>query len=278
MIRMSERHDHRFGHLYLRQLRGIGTRALPSENRRGSVAYATKDGGIKSERDSPPRNSSARIESTSAAHRYGDPDRMNSRAFVTTLLLPTLLICRMPCAPAAESLESLRTNIEKMRVESGVASIAVAVSRHGRIVWEGGFGWANREKRIPATQHTLYSLASISKPITATALMTLVEAGRIDLDAPINNYLGDAKLQARVGNASDATVRRVANHSAGLPEHYQFFFADESNRPPSRDETILRYGNLITAAGRGISSTPTWVTECSTTSSPGPPARPMTIS
>jgi len=95
----------------------------------------------------------------------------------------------------------------------------------------------------------MYSLASISKPMTATALMTLVKAGKIDLDKPVNDYLGSAKIRARIGDVDQATVRRVANHSSGLPEHYQFFYDDEPWRPPSADETILRFGNLLTAPG-----------------------------
>jgi CubicO group peptidase (beta-lactamase class C family) len=125
----------------------------------------------------------------------------------------------------------------------------VAVARDGKIIWEEGFGWADRERRIAATEHTLYSLASISKPFSATALMTLVQAGKIDLDKPINEYLGNARLRARVGKAEEATVRRVANHSSGLPLHYQFFYADEPFRPPTMDETILRYGQLVTMPG-----------------------------
>jgi CubicO group peptidase (beta-lactamase class C family) len=65
----------------------------------------------------------------------------------------------------------------------------------------------------------------------------------------VNDYLGDAKLDARVGDAEKATVRRVANHSAGLPLHYQYFFVDEPWQPPSRDESILHYGNLVTPPG-----------------------------
>ena len=128
-------------------------------------------------------------------------------------------------------------------------SVSVAVAQQGRIIWEEGFGWANREERIPATENTMYSLASISKPITATGLMTLVQAGKIDLDKPINDYLGDSTLNARIGNANDATVRRVANHSSGLPLHYQFFFSNEPYQKTSYDETILRYGNLVTIPG-----------------------------
>jgi CubicO group peptidase (beta-lactamase class C family) len=137
---------------------------------------------------------------------------------------------------------------EKIR-DGGVPSVAVAVAQHGKIIWEEGFGWANREERIAATEHTMYSMASISKPITATGLMTLVQAGKIDLDKPLNDYLGDAKLVARIGDVKDATVRRVANHSSGLPLHYQFFFSNIPFHKPSDDETVLRYANLVTIPG-----------------------------
>jgi CubicO group peptidase (beta-lactamase class C family) len=56
-------------------------------------------------------------------------------------------------------------------------------------------------------------------------------------------------LTARVGNAAQATVRRVANHTAGLPLHYSYWHADELAGRPSIEETIRRYGNLITAPG-----------------------------
>lgn len=95
----------------------------------------------------------------------------------------------------------------------------------------------------------MYSLASISKPMTATGLMTLVQAGRVALDRPANDYLGVAKLRARVGEAGEATVRTLANHTSGLPLHYQFFYADEPYSRPSMDETILRYGQLMTTPG-----------------------------
>src|SRR5439155_14996538 len=80
-------------------------------------------------------------------------------------------------------------------------------------------------------------------------LMILVQRGKLDLARPLNDYLGNAKLRARVGDAAQATVRRVANHTSGLPLHYQFFYADEPYRRPTMDETILRYGNLVTIPG-----------------------------
>jgi CubicO group peptidase (beta-lactamase class C family) len=147
---------------------------------------------------------------------------------------------------AQDRFDGVRALIRQRIADGLLPSITVAVAQRGKIIWEEGFGWANREERIPANENTMYSLASISKPFTATALMTLVQAGKIDLDKPINDYLGDAKLKARIG---DATVRRVANHSSGLPLHFQLFYSNEPYQKPSYDETILRYGNVVTIPG-----------------------------
>jgi CubicO group peptidase (beta-lactamase class C family) len=79
--------------------------------------------------------------------------------------------------------------------------------------------------------------------------MILVERGKLDLDRPANDYLGAAKLTARVGQAEGATLRRLASHTSGLPLHYQFFYEDEPYPKPSMDESIRRYGQLVTAPG-----------------------------
>lgn len=152
-------------------------------------------------------------------------------------------------ASAADRFEDVRGYIRDGLVAESVPSIAVAVAQNGKVVWEEGFGWADRERRVPATEHSMYLLASISKPMTATALMTLVEQGKVVLDAPANDYLGEVKLRARVGDANAATVRTLLEHTSGLPTHLQFFYFDEPYRSPSSDQTLLRYGNLMTAPG-----------------------------
>lgn len=156
----------------------------------------------------------------------------------------------------------IKQHIRDALKERNLASLAVSVAKDGEYIWEDGFGWANRETRLRSDPHIAYSLASISKPITATALMVLVERGLVDLDAPINEYLGDAKLIAHVGVASgdkgglspkeaadQATVRRVANHTSGLPLHYHFFHDDEPWRRPPMDLSIVRYGHLVRIPG-----------------------------
>jgi CubicO group peptidase (beta-lactamase class C family) len=80
-------------------------------------------------------------------------------------------------------------------VQSGkVPSLALAVSRHGRILWEDAFGFANKESQVLATPHTRYHLASVPKTFTAAAIMKLQERGALKLDDPVNRYLGKAKL------------------------------------------------------------------------------------
>jgi CubicO group peptidase (beta-lactamase class C family) len=173
-----------------------------------------------------------------------------------------LLLCTLAHAAAGETsgespqhsdrFAATRRIIEDAMVSENLPSIAVAVSRHGTVIWEEAFGWADVERRIPATPQTLYSLASVSKPITATALMTLVERGRIDLDRPIDDYLGATKLTAHIGSARDATVRRIASHTAGLPIHYQFFYADESRQRPPFDTSIALHGHLMHRPGESF--------------------------
>lgn len=152
-------------------------------------------------------------------------------------------------SPAADAWASVRDTVREVMARSNTASISIAVARGGKIVWEEAFGWADREKQIRATPNTIYSLASISKPMTATGLMTLVESGRIDLDRPANDYLGAGKLTGLAGDATGATVRRVMSHTAGLPLHYRFYYSSEPYPVLSNDEAISRYGILVYPPG-----------------------------
>jgi CubicO group peptidase (beta-lactamase class C family) len=149
----------------------------------------------------------------------------------------------------ADRLKEVLEAIPGRMASAGVPSVAVAVARHGEVLWGEGFGWADRAREVRSSGETPYPIASITKPITATALMILVERGLVELDRPVNDYLGDAKIRARLGNAEDATVRRVASHTAGLPLHYHFFYLDETWRRPPMDLSISRYGHLVAPPG-----------------------------
>ncbi len=143
----------------------------------------------------------------------------------------------------------LRKKIPEDIKQSGAASLSLAVEHNGEIIWQEAFGLANIEKSIEAAPHTMYSLASISKPITATGLMLLVERGKIDLDGSADKYLGSARLTAYEGEVQNATVKKILNHTSGLPRHVNFFFENENYPLPSMEETIRRYGIFINEPG-----------------------------
>lgn len=149
----------------------------------------------------------------------------------------------------ADRFDSVRALIQRQMAEQELASVAVAVVQDGRIVWEEGFGWADRERRVRANQHTMYSLASLSKTFTATALMTLVQAGKVDLDRPANDYLGELQLTVRVGDERQVTVRRVTDHTAGLPGAEQSYYGDERQRMPPQELALRRYAQVMRPPG-----------------------------
>ncbi|AXC10767.1 beta-lactamase [Acidisarcina polymorpha] len=130
-------------------------------------------------------------------------------------------------------------------VATGEATgVAVAVVHRGRIVWEEGFGWANREASLRATPHTPFGMASITKPFTTTTLMTLVAEGKLRLDEPANKYLAESKICGRNGDADAATVRLLGSHASGLPGIYESYDADEASLVPTSNALIHAYGRL----------------------------------
>lgn len=150
---------------------------------------------------------------------------------------------------AAGPFEAVRAEIEQS-IRSGAApSMVVAVARNGSVIWEEAFGFADRERKRAAKPGTPYVVGSVTKPLTATAVMMLHEKGAISIDRPINEYLGSVQLAARVGTVEEATVRRVLSHTAGLPTHYRFFFEDEKPRPPAIEDSIRCFGVLMTRPG-----------------------------
>jgi CubicO group peptidase (beta-lactamase class C family) len=144
---------------------------------------------------------------------------------------------------------SVRELIRHKLEQDEAPSIAVAVARDGKILWEEGFGWADKEQKRAATENTPYRLGSVSKPITATAIMVARQRGLVDLDRPINDYLGQAKLRAAIGDVAGATVRRVVQHMSGLPEYSEGYYRDEPGEWPSLDLAIRRYGLLTRPPG-----------------------------
>lgn len=140
--------------------------------------------------------------------------------------------------------DRLKTAIDRVVIGDGVPSISVAAAKGDSDIWAYASGLADKEAGRAATPSTPYRLASVSKPITAVAVMQLADRGVIDLDAPANDYLGAQKIVAAVGDVKDVTVRRLMSHRGGLPLHYNLIHEGEPERR-SLDETIARYGKVM---------------------------------
>lgn len=160
-----------------------------------------------------------------------------------------LVFCLLPSLVWADPIGNARALVREHMQKNNIPAMSVAVWRDGKIVWEEGFGLADKEKGIPATENTMFCLASLSKTMTATGLMTLVQAGKVDLDKPANDYLGKDTMTSMIGDPKAVTVRRVANHTAGLPGVDQFFYGKEAADVPSMSEEIRRYAILVAPAG-----------------------------
>ncbi len=125
--------------------------------------------------------------------------------------------------------------------------VAVMVTKKGKTIWAEGFGIADLETKAPVTLDTIFLLASVSKPITATGLMMLVDEDKVRLDSPANEYLPGPKLRAFAGTPEEITVARLLSHTAGLPIHYNFYYAGSTR--PTMDEAIARFGAACYAPG-----------------------------
>ena len=146
--------------------------------------------------------------------------------------------------PAAPDFGAVAQRIEEGMELTGTPGAAMAIAVDGRIVWERGFGWANEKRGVRADAHTAFSVASTTKPFTATAVMMLVEQGKVELDAPANRYLPGRGIWEGEGNAADATVRLLLAHRAGLPTHARFFMVDASAPAPSPSEAASKHAMM----------------------------------
>lgn len=152
-------------------------------------------------------------------------------------------------AAGADPYASIRADIEKEVAAGHLTGVSVALVKDGKILWEQGFGWADREARTPATAHTAFSVASTTKPFTTTALMLLAADGKLDLDRPANDYLGAEKIIDANGPSREATVRRLATHSSGLPTFFAMYPEGGVGRQPGIPELIRDYGHLVVPVG-----------------------------
>ncbi len=110
--------------------------------------------------------------------------------------------------PLNEKLNTYLTNYYEIK---DIPSISAGAAKNGKIIWLGTKGYADVENQVPAEQNTLYRIASISKSLTAVAVMQLVEQNKIKLDDDARKYIPYFPKKKWV-----FTVRQLLNHTSGI--------------------------------------------------------------
>jgi CubicO group peptidase (beta-lactamase class C family) len=134
---------------------------------------------------------------------------------------------------------SLATRMSQLHVNA----VSIAVIRDGKIDWARAYGFADRERNIAATPDTLFQAGSISKPLTALAALKRVDAGALDLDRNVNDYLKSWKLPDNEFTVvHKVTIRNIMNHTAGLTV-WGFPGYPRDSKVPSSVEVLDGKGN-----------------------------------
>src|SRR4051812_6966899 len=116
---------------------------------------------------------------------------------------------------SAEKRSQIEAAVSKFMASTHVPGMSVAVFENGYYEWRAGYGFADLEKNVPATEHTLLRLASISKTLTAVGVMELWERGKLDLDVPVQKYCPSFPQKS-----GTITSREVMGHLGGI-RHYK---------------------------------------------------------
>jgi len=117
--------------------------------------------------------------------------------------------------PYESAITTTRSEIWQAINSGKCGSATAAIMVDGKVVYAEGFGMANREKSIPVDKTTLFNIGSISKVYVATAIMLLVDDGKVSLDKPVTDYLPEFKMAD--DRYKKITVRMILNHVSGIP-------------------------------------------------------------
>ncbi len=181
------------------------------------------------------------------------------RSTSALLLALGLLACGSPepAAPAqapvrakpsyAETRETIHALAVELMRANEVTGISLALVDAGEIVWATGWGWADVDRKLRSGPRTLYAVGSLTKPITAAAVMQAVEDGELALDDTLAELLPDLDLAG--DTESTITLGQLLSHRSGLPSDW--FVHDLSNDPPPWPAIVDEIRGLELAAPPG---------------------------
>jgi len=141
------------------------------------------------------------------------------RSILRPLIATVSLAFVISSAPAQNKLSpELQQKIDSLAADTlartGVPSASVALVKDGQIVYVKAYGDARLEPRTPATPEMRYSIGSISKQFTATAILLLQEQGKLSLDDKVAKFLPD------LTRANEVTIRQLLSHTSGYQDYW----------------------------------------------------------
>lgn len=153
-----------------------------------------------------------------------------------------------PSAPAQQATQvdrsaAARAIIKKVFDEQNLVGLSVVIADDGKPVFEHHAGFADREANVPASAETMYRWASISKPVTATAAMQLVEAGKLDLDTDVRVLVPEFPQKPW-----PITARQLLCHQGGIVHYDNGPVITEPG--PSLAESLHPYEDVIVALSK----------------------------
>jgi D-alanyl-D-alanine carboxypeptidase len=122
------------------------------------------------------------------------------------------------CEPSRPSNEEVLSDkvdklVQDKMYNEQIPGLALAVLKDGKILKAQAYGFADVDSKVPATTNTVFRIASLSKQFVATAIMMLVEEGKISLDDPVSKYLdGTPRRWKKI------TIRHLLTHTSGIPD------------------------------------------------------------
>jgi CubicO group peptidase (beta-lactamase class C family) len=142
----------------------------------------------------------------------------------------TYVSASLPAQMTAGDVAAFLDGIVPLQLErENIAGATVVVVKDGKILFAKGYGFADREKKLPvSSEQTLFRPGSISKLFTWTAVMQLSEQGKLDLDRDVNEYL-DFKIPDAFGQP--ITLKHILTHTPGFEEQIKDLFKTDAASP-----------------------------------------------
>lgn len=162
----------------------------------------------------------------------------------------------------SDNLEQVNRSFERFLQQWGLAGVSIAIAKNGRLIYTRGVGYSNVEERLPMQPYNTMRVASVSKLITATAVMKLVEENRLTLDSRVfgaNGILNDSAFLAYKDNrVEDITVNNLLNHSAGWTSRWgdHMFIKEVISKELGKELPITLNDMVVFALSKKLHFTP----------------------